>query len=161
MPTQASLLFGSNIYAILKAFGGGDINSFSMDPRHPVMGPMVIVKKGVPLGHPPPPPKPRPTEQPKAGEAVPGTAPKRKLSPESIFAIILVVLLASLAGLALLTPRNEGGLAFLTQFFLFTFAVALGIFATLSVVVGLQSPLMSLTNAISGLLLLGGNYPDF
>ncbi|KAL0224505.1 hypothetical protein P9112_003895 [Eukaryota sp. TZLM1-RC] len=158
MPSQASELYSANVVAILKAFGDdppGDVCLFNMDPCNPVIGRMIIVKKGCPVEHPPLPLAPA-QEESKVETVEPPLVKRRYLSPDALFFLIIALLLGALSGLAVATPRTAGGLDFLRQFLLFVLSVIAGVYVTLGVVVGLQSPLMSLTNAITGLVLVGG-----
>ncbi|KAL0220784.1 hypothetical protein RCL1_000638 [Eukaryota sp. TZLM3-RCL] len=157
MPTQASELYAANVFAILKQFGGGDLDTFNMCPDDPVIGRMVLAKRGVLIEHPPL-PNPKPPQEP--AEGVPCEtilAPTRKhWSRQSIFLLAAVILLAALVGLAIITPRTAAGMDFLRQFFLFVLAIIASVYVTLRVTTGLQSPLMSLTNSITGLVVVGG-----
>ncbi len=146
MASQASQLYGMNLYHLLDDMGGGA--KFHIDLEDEVVRGAIVAQNGVVMwpppkvAAPPPPPKPAPA-------AVIGKEPKKKskLGQAVTLAIAIVILL----GLAVSAPQS-----FLQHFTVFVLAIFLGWQVIWNVTPALHTPLMSVTNAISGIIILGG-----
>jgi len=171
MSLQASLLYATNIVHLLEEMGGAA--KFAIDEQNDIVRPMTVLKDGVLTWPPPPPPKPA------AGAAAgtsavaqpaskPAAAPKPSSQPApkahkshghgepsgppsaSTWWLLLAAGLA-LFGVGLGAPQN-----FLTHLTVFVLACFIGYQVVWSVTPALHTPLMSVTNAISGIIVVGG-----
>ncbi|XP_072028728.1 NAD(P) transhydrogenase, mitochondrial-like [Amphiura filiformis] len=161
LPTQSSTLYGNNISKLLLSFGEKD--HFDIDLEDEVVRGSIVLKDGQ-MMWPPPPPKEQPT---------PPSAPKPKAAlvaePVNPFNVKLTNSVTYTAGLAALTGLGmlSPGAGFNTMLTTFSLAGIVGYHTVWGVTPALHSPLMSVTNAISGitavggLLVMGGGYlPD-
>ena len=75
----------------------------------------------------------------------------------TVLAVFAVAMLAGLAwtGQALAAETAEGGHDFISQFSIFVLAVFVGYYVVWSVTPALHTPLMSVTNAISSVIVVG------
>jgi NAD(P) transhydrogenase subunit alpha len=174
MSLQASTLYATNVVNLLEEMGGGA--AFTIDDQNDIVRPMTVVKEGVLTWPPPPAPAApasasqghAPAALTEAAEASSGsTSPKparaKKASakaghhgptpgPPSKSAWIAV----GVAGVALLGLGAVAPSSFLTHFTVFVLACFVGYHVVWSVTAALHTPLMSVTNAISGIIVLGG-----
>jgi NAD(P) transhydrogenase subunit alpha len=155
MAQQASTLYAINIVNLLDEMGGGA--QFTIDESNDIVRPMTVLKDGQWMW---PPPKPTETQVAATPTATakkpvysahhgPPVAESGKSSVKS-WAMVLV------AGLALLGIGLGAPPAFLTHFTVFVLACFIGYQVIWSVTPALHTPLMSVTNAISGIIVLGG-----
>ncbi|MDP2315218.1 MAG: Re/Si-specific NAD(P)(+) transhydrogenase subunit alpha [Pseudomonadota bacterium] len=172
MAVQASQLYATNLCHLLDDMGGGA--KFRVDMDDEVVRTMTVAHAGAITWPPPAPaPKPAPVAVPKAPTAAPPTvqaattpsgrpnavqksggksgghghgAPRGNGSPVGLF----------LAGFALLALGVVAPPAFLTHLLVFVLACFIGYQVVWNVTPALHTPLMSVTNAISGIILLGG-----
>lgn len=144
----ASLLFGNNLTHLLTDLGGA--SNFHLDLADEVVRGALIVQSGEVIW--PPPPK-----APAAVPATPAATPKAAPAPVvkkssgvggSIFAIIAA---AAFIGLGFVAPP-----AFLSHLTVFALACIVGWQVVWNVTPALHTPLMSVTNAISGIIVIGG-----
>jgi NAD(P) transhydrogenase subunit alpha len=155
MPAHSSQFFGQNILHLLKEMGDGD--SFSVDLDNEIIRQSIILHTGELMWPPPkveaPPPPPSPT--PKVVKSKPEVlpvAPSRGLLDRARSAGLSVVLIAGLIGaVGAVTPPE-----FVAHFTVFVLACFIGWQVVWSVSAALHTPLMSVTNAISGIILIGG-----
>jgi NAD(P) transhydrogenase subunit alpha len=171
MSLQASLLYATNIVHLLEEMGGA--SAFAIDERNDIVRPMTVLKDGVLMWPPPPPPKPAAAAaagtsavaQP-ASKPAPAPKPSSQPAPKahkshghgepsgppsaSTWWLLLVAGLA-LFGVGLGAPQN-----FLTHLTVFVLACFIGYQVVWSVTPALHTPLMSVTNAISGIIVVGG-----
>lgn len=155
MAPQSSQLYGTNLYHLLDDMtkGGG----YHVDMEDEVVRGALIVYEGERL--PPPPPK-APSEAPKpaAPPAPPKPVEAAVKAPEkssSSFNIRDFVVLG-LIGLVLLTIGIGAPTSFLSHFTVFVLACFVGWQVIWNVKPALHTPLMSVTNAISGIIIIGG-----
>ena len=143
----ASHLYGNNLVHLLTDMGGA--KAFTIDETDEVVRGALILHQGAlkwpaPKKNPPPAPlkqaaaSPKPTKSAKAGG---GTG-------SAVAALIAAVLLT---GLGLVAPSE-----FLSHFTVFALACVIGWQVIWNVKPALHTPLMSVTNAISGIILVGG-----
>ena len=145
----SSQLYGTNLYHLLDELGGAE--NFNIDMSDDVLRSATIVKSGEVTW--PPPPVSVSAAPAKQAEpaALPTAAAKSKSSP----AIFQYVGLA-LAALALLGVAMTGNRSFIADFTVFVLACIVGWQVIWNVSASLHTPLMSVTNAISGIIIVGG-----
>jgi NAD(P) transhydrogenase subunit alpha len=175
MPNVASNLYGNNLYHLLDEMGGA--GGFKIDEENDLVRGALILNKGE-LRWPPPKlePSPQATPAKSEGEAKPveakpaapkpaasTPAPTPKSSKKShghghgggnkkpANPLWLV-----LGGLALVGVGWGGGDEFLDHFTVFVLSVFIGWQVIWNVSPALHTPLMSVTNAISGIIIIGG-----
>ncbi len=145
----ASFLFGNNLTHLLADLGGA--SHFHLDLADEVVRGALVLRDGEVLWPPPPrppaalPPDPKLIAAP-AVAAVKAAPSKSVAGP--IFALIAAV---GLVGLGLVAPP-----AFLSHLTVFALSVVIGWQVVWNVTPALHTPLMSVTNAISGIIVLGG-----
>ncbi|MFN8184805.1 MAG: Re/Si-specific NAD(P)(+) transhydrogenase subunit alpha, partial [Candidatus Nanopelagicales bacterium] len=146
LPTQASQLFGTNLVNLLKLTTPGKDGEFVLDLDDVVQRGMTVTRDGEILWPPPPvqvsaAPAPAPAPEP--------PPPKKKMSDTARLgwiggAAAVFLLLSSVS------PEP-----FLGHFMVFALAVVIGFYVIGNVHHALHTPLMSVTNAISGIILVG------
>mgnify|MGYP003584412998 CR=1 FL=1 len=147
LPTQASQLFGTNLVNLLKLTTPEKDGQFVLDLDDEVIRGMTVCTGGELLWPPPPisvtaapvaqapPPEPIPPKEPMSDG--------KKLGLMGAAAAIFLVLSA-------FSPEP-----FLGHFMVFALAVVIGFYVIGNVHHALHTPLMSVTNAISGIILVG------
>lgn len=162
LPTQSSTLYGNNITKFLLSIGPK--GHFDINLEDEVVRGSIILHNGQ-MMWPPPPPKVVPqapvATQPAAAAAEP--EPVNPFNEKLTKAVVYTTGLSALHGLGLISP----GLQFNTMMTTFCLAGIVGYHTVWGVTPALHSPLMSVTNAISGitavgglLCMSGGLYPD-
>lgn len=161
LPTQSSTLYSNNIVKLLLSFG--EKNHYNVDLTDEVVRGSIILNNGEMMWPPPPPPEPSP-QAVAAATAAPELA--KEPEPPNYFNITLKDSLmytgglGGLIGLGIASPNP----AFTTMVTTFGLAGIVGYHTVWGVTPALHSPLMSVTNAISGItavggmLLMGGGY---
>ena len=165
LPTHASQFFGTNVVNLLSDMGGAD--DFKVDFEDEVLRKSTIVREGE-LTWPPPPDPEKPAADEPAKAAVPAPeAPLPKKSsghghgpsgepmavgPRNMIALTLAVVLAIIGFTAESAPVPH----FVQQVTVFLLACFIGWQVVWSVTPALHTPLMSVTNAISGIIVVGG-----
>ncbi len=156
MPRHTSQLFGTNIVHLMALLTPGKDGELVLDLKDPVQRGMTLAHKGEVLW--PPPPVAVSAAPAKAAEVAPAIDPaekarlaaaeaKRKATRRNISYLIGAVL-----SLLLLTYSPSETVQHLTVFAL---AVIVGYYVISNVSHSLHTPLMSQTNAISGVILVG------
>lgn len=148
LPTQASQLFGTNLVNLLKLLTPGKDGQPVLDLEDTVVRGMTVTKDGEVLW---PPPPVQVSAAPAAAVAAPAPHhavakprdPRRKYG--LIGAGVVVYLLIAALGPASLLPH----------FTVFMLAVVVGYYVIGHVHHALHTPLMSVTNAISGIIVVG------
>ncbi|HEY9851139.1 MAG TPA: Re/Si-specific NAD(P)(+) transhydrogenase subunit alpha [Leptolyngbyaceae cyanobacterium] len=153
MAPQSSQLYGTNLFHLLDDMtkGGG----YKVDMEDEVVRGALIVYEGERL--PPPPPKAQPeAPKPAASTAKPvETVQKAPEKPNSGFGTRDLIVLG-LTGLALFGVGVGTPSSFLSHFTVFVLACFVGWQVIWNVKPALHTPLMSVTNAISGIIIIGG-----
>jgi NAD(P) transhydrogenase subunit alpha len=147
MATTASQLYGMNLVNLLTDMGGGA--NWKVNLEDEVVRGATVIHAGEAL---PPPVKAAPPPAAPAAKAAAVTnaaEPKRSSGLGSL--LFLVIAGAALAGLGMVAPKE-----FLSHFTVFVLACFIGWQVVWNVTPALHTPLMSVTNAISGIILLGG-----
>ena len=150
----ASVLFGNNLTHLLADLGGA--SHFHLDLADEVVRGALVLRQGELLWPPParppvalpPAPKASATKIPVAAAAKPVVAAKKTSVAGPIFALIAA---AALVGLGLVAPPD-----FLSHLTVFALACIVGWQVVWNVTPALHTPLMSVTNAISGIIVIGG-----
>ncbi|KAG0729165.1 NAD(P) transhydrogenase, mitochondrial [Chionoecetes opilio] len=153
LPTQASFLYGNNISKFLLSIGDKDHYNINLEDE--VVRGSILLQNGELMWPPPPPPAPAPGAAPAAAAAA---VVKEPPPPPNYFNITFkdasgyAVGLGSLMALGMGSP-NPAMTQMMTTFSL---AGIVGYHTVWSVTPALHSPLMSVTNAISGITAVGG-----
>ncbi|MGY2130335.1 Re/Si-specific NAD(P)(+) transhydrogenase subunit alpha [Blastococcus sp. SYSU DS0617] len=153
LPAQASQLYGTNLVNLLKLLTPGKDGALVLDMDDVVQRAITVVREGEKTWPPPPvqvsaaPPAPAP---PTAGAtaALP-EVPEKTPAPARRFALVG----AAAAALFLLTAFSPSELV--QHFTVFALAVVVGFYVISGVHHALHTPLMSVTNAISGIIVVG------
>lgn len=146
----ASFLFGNNLTHLLADLGGA--SHFHLDLADEVVRGALVLRDGELLWPPPArlpvvlPPEPKVIAPPAA--AVAAKAPVSGGAAGSVFALLAAV---AFVALGMVAPP-----AFLSHLTVFALAVIIGWQVVWNVTPALHTPLMSVTNAISGIIVLGG-----
>ncbi|CDJ61620.1 transhydrogenase, putative [Eimeria maxima] len=158
MPVQASELFSMNMCNLLEDLGGGSNFRVNMDDE--VIRGLVAVYQGRNVWQPPQPTPvsrtpPRSMQMPPAPSA--GAAPARiggafaqALASDAFFAMCLVVAAAVVGLLGIVLDPME-----LKHLTLLALSLIVGYYCVWAVTPALHTPLMSVTNALSGVIVIG------
>lgn len=147
LPTQASQLYGTNIVNLLKLMCKEKDGTLNIDFEDIIIRGVTVAKEGEVTW---PAPPIQVSAQPQQAAATPVKKPEPKpVSPYRKFVImgviaILFALLASVAPMSLLS-----------HFTVFALACVVGYYVVWNVSHSLHTPLMSVTNAISGIIIVG------
>lgn len=155
----ASQLYGTNLTHLLADMGGA--KSWHVDLDDEVIRGSLVLLNGELMWPPPKKPEPELKSKPKNPPSTvpPPEAKKQELAqqkpaPKKSGAgavVALLVIAAALVALGLVAPAS-----FLTHFTVFVLACFIGWQVIWNVTPALHTPLMSVTNAISGIILIGG-----
>jgi NAD(P) transhydrogenase subunit alpha len=171
LPKVASDLYGTNLLHFLDEMGGA--KNYKIDHENDAVRPALVLENGEKKWPAPPmtkaePPKPAPAPAPKPAEPV---APPKKghghggaASPPSKAAGIVMSVIGVFAAMAFLGLRfgrpdalaSAETLALLQHLTVFVMAIFVGFQVVWNVTPALHTPLMSVTNAISGIIVVGG-----
>ncbi|KZV80845.1 putative NAD(P) transhydrogenase mitochondrial precursor [Exidia glandulosa HHB12029] len=151
LPTQASTLYSNNIVKFLLSMGAN--NRFYLDLEDEVIRRSIVLHRGellwpAPLPPPPPPPQVAPATAVHKDDEVKAVTPWKKAVRD------VAVVTGGMTGLVALGKATTP--AFMANFFTFGLAGLIGYRVVWGVAPALHSPLMSVTNAISGLVAVGG-----
>jgi NAD(P) transhydrogenase subunit alpha len=153
LPTQSSRLYGNNLTKLLQLLGGPD--DFSIDFEDEILRGATVTKEGEVTWPPPKPAEPSPAPKIETkNEAVEPQSSEAK-SKSSLFSpgVLLGLVCLALLGLGWTSP-TEG--VFLHQITVFVLSCFIGYMVIWNVTPALHTPLMSVTNAISGIIVIGG-----
>ncbi|NRF29151.1 Re/Si-specific NAD(P)(+) transhydrogenase subunit alpha [Vibrio coralliilyticus] len=149
LPTQSSQLYATNLVNLLKLLCKEKDGNIDIDFEDVVLRGVTVVKEGE-VTWPAPPikvsaqPEQKPVEPTKVEEKVEEpVSPVRKLAA-------LAVGVGAFAWIASVAPA-----AFLSHFTVFVLACVVGYYVVWNVTHALHTPLMSVTNAISGIIVVG------
>jgi H+-translocating NAD(P) transhydrogenase subunit alpha len=155
MASMSSQLYGSTLTALLEELQD-DEGNMQVDLENEVVRGAIVLHEGKMMWPPPLPPAPPepgvPTKSAasvavaKAASSAHGGDDSKGISPLTLVAIGIVLLLIGYA-----VPDNK-----LSHFTVFMLAVFVGFQVVWNVKPALHTPLMSVTNAISGIILVGG-----
>lgn len=150
MANQASQLYGTNLCHLLKDMGGSE--HYTIDYDDEVVRGALILHEGTLTWPAPAAPKPVASNAPvttATTPVAPGTEDPKSKSSAGWLWLVLVGL--ALLGIGLGAPES-----FLSHFIVFVLACFVGWQVIWNVTPALHTPLMSVTNAISGIIILGG-----
>ncbi|CAG0891215.1 unnamed protein product [Darwinula stevensoni] len=153
LPTQSSTLYANNISKFLLSIG--EKEHFYIDLNDEVVRGAIVLKGGELLWPPPPPPPPSPAEVVAAATkpaAVEPPPPPNYFNITLKDALMYTSGLGGLLGLGMISPNA----AFTGMTATFGLAGIVGYHTVWGVTPALHSPLMSVTNAISGITAVGG-----
>jgi NAD(P) transhydrogenase subunit alpha len=152
LPTQASQLYGTNLRNLLTGLTPEKDGQINVDMEDEVIRGVTVIKAGE-ITWPPPAPKLQatpPPEQKMATAAPPAADATEEKSKGWGGAILLAVGALALFGLGRVAPAD-----FLGHFTVFVLACFIGYMVVWNVTPALHTPLMSVTNAISGIIVIG------
>ncbi|QEF98385.1 NAD(P) transhydrogenase subunit alpha [Stieleria maiorica] len=143
----SSQLYGTNLYHLLDEMGGAE--KFDVDMEDDVVRSATVVKDGH-VTWPPPPVSVSAAPKEKVVEsAAPSAVVEKKIGLFDVSLMVVAALL--LVGVAM--TRDQG---FITDFTVFLLSCLIGWQVIWNVTASLHAPLMSVTNAISGIIIVGG-----
>jgi len=148
LPTQSSQLFGTNIVNLMKLLTPGKDGQVVLDFDDVVQRGMTVVRDGETTW---PPPPVQVSAQPATSAAAAPVLVKvvKPKDPRRRYAVMALGALVFL-GVAKVSPPE-----FLSHFTVFALACVVGYYVIFNVTHALHTPLMSETNAISGIILVG------
>lgn len=148
LPTQSSQLYGTNLVNLLKLLCKEKNGEIEIDFEDTVVRGVTVVKAGEVTW---PAPPIQVSAQPQAAKAAEPVA-KAEVKPASpwIKFIIMAVAIVLFGWLANVAPKE-----FLSHFTVFALSCVVGYYVVWNVSHALHTPLMSVTNAISGIIVVG------
>ncbi len=144
----ASFLYGNNLVHLLTDMGGAA--SFAIDPDDAVLRNALVVHDGEITWPPPRSEAPVTPTLPKPLPAAPAPPSPAQKSP------LLATVFGALAAVSVLALGFVAPPAFLSHLTVFALACVVGWQVVWNVTPALHTPLMSVTNAISGIIVIGG-----
>jgi NAD(P) transhydrogenase subunit alpha len=151
MANQSSQLYGTNLWHLLSDMGGAE--NFKIDLEDEVVRGALIVNGGEIME---PPPKPALTVPSSNTATVKASAAAKPIIAEKKSSGVSSVILIILGTLVLLGIGVGAPSSFLSHFTVFVLACFVGWQVIWNVTPALHTPLMSVTNAISGIIIIGG-----
>jgi NAD(P) transhydrogenase subunit alpha len=148
LPAQASQLYGTNLVSLLTLLTPGKDGEVVLDFDDVVQRAMTVVREGEKTW---PPPPVQVSAAPVAAAVPPGEPVTRPKAPPPSRKFALVGLGAALLFLITAFSPNE----LIQHFTVFALAVVVGFYVIGHVHHALHTPLMSVTNAISGIIVVG------
>ncbi|MFD0031455.1 Re/Si-specific NAD(P)(+) transhydrogenase subunit alpha [Streptomyces sp. NPDC055059] len=150
LPAQASQLYGTNLVNLLKLLTPERDGQLTLDLEDVVQRAVTVVHDGETLWPPPPVAvSAAPAKAPAAPASPVDPTPPRRLSPAGRYGLIALGMLALFAIVAV-SPAQLA-----SNFTVFALAVVIGYYVIGKVHHALHTPLMSVTNAISGIVVVG------
>jgi NAD(P) transhydrogenase subunit alpha len=144
----ASVLYGNNLAYLLEDLGGAA--NFHIDLDDEVVRQSLVVHEGS-VVWPPPRKDPPPAPAKPAPAAPPPAADAHKPRSRGGFAVTVALAALALWGIGFVAPP-----AFLSHLTVFVLACIVGWQVVWNVTPALHTPLMSVTNAVSGIIVVGG-----
>jgi H+-translocating NAD(P) transhydrogenase subunit alpha len=166
LPKVASDLYGTNLLHFLDEMGGA--KNFKIDHENDAVRPALVLENGEKRWPPPPPkvepPKPAPAPVPVAAPPPAKHGHGGKARPPSRAVGITMAVIGMFAAFAFLGLRfgradsfaSAETAALLQHLTVFVMAIFVGFQVVWNVTPALHTPLMSVTNAISGIIVVGG-----
>jgi H+-translocating NAD(P) transhydrogenase subunit alpha len=150
LPAQASQLYGTNLVNLMKLLTPGKDGRLVLDFDDVVQRSVTVVRDGEPTW---PPPAVKVSAAPAAAAAAPTAVPAPREGPRLSPAARFAAIGAGLAALFSVVAFSPAQLA--ENFTVFVLAVVIGYYVIGKVHHALHTPLMSVTNAISGIVVVG------
>jgi NAD(P) transhydrogenase subunit alpha len=149
MAAQSSQLYGTNLCHLLKDMGGSD--DYKIDYDDEVVRGALILHEGQVTWPPPQKAAPAPAPTPAPAQPTPTATPAKAEKKVNLSWLWPVLAVAALLGIGIGAPSS-----FLSHFTVFVLACFVGWQLIWNVAPALHTPLMSVTNAISGIIIIGG-----
>ena len=150
LPTHASQFYGNNIVNLLKEMGGAE--KFQIDEANEIVRGALVLNRGEMRW-----PAPKPAAPPPAAkEAVAVRDVKAELEKARKRSTWTQPVAAGTLGVIFILLGLYAPAAFLQLFSVFVLAIVVGWQVIWNVTPALHTPLMSVTNAISGIIIVGG-----
>ena len=149
LPTQSSQLYGTNLVNMLKLLTPEKDGNINIDFDDEVIRGLTVIKEGS-ITWPPPPVKV--SAAPAAKPAEPAPVQKEEPEPKPWLKPVLMALGALIFGYV----ADAAPSSFLEHFTVFVLSSIVGYYVIWNVTSALHTPLMSATNAISGIIVVGG-----
>lgn len=152
MANQSSQLYGTNLWHLLNDMGGSD--GYKVDWEDEVVRGALVAQNGEVTWEPPKPaPVPSIHSTSTPGLAVQQAAQAKAASGfKNLGSLIMIIVgVIALTGIGVAAPQN-----FISHFTVFVLACFVGWQVIWNVTPALHTPLMSVTNAISGIIIVGG-----
>lgn len=147
LPTQSSQLYGTNLVNLLKLLCKEKDGNINIDFDDVVLRGVTVVRDGE-ITFPAPPIKVSAQTQPKQ-TALPTSSPEKTQNPRIKYVLMALACVLFLS-IAAITPTG-----FLSHFTVFVLACVVGYYVVWNVSHALHTPLMAVTNAISGIIIVG------
>ncbi len=148
MANQASQLYGNNLWHLLKDMGGAE--NYQVNLEDEVVRGALVLHEGNITWPAPKPATPAPIAAPKTVD--PAVVATKETSSKDKSGLVWLILAAlALVGIGLGAPAS-----FLSHLTVFVLACLVGWQVIWNVAPALHTPLMSVTNAISGIIIIGG-----
>jgi H+-translocating NAD(P) transhydrogenase subunit alpha len=149
LANQSSQLYSTNLRHLLTELSPEKNGNINVNMDDEVIRGTTVIKEGG-ITWPPPPPKLSAAPAAKAEAAV-AAAPKKSLIPEPIKSLLPLII----GGLMLFGIGAVAPASFMSHFTVFVLACFIGYQVIWNVSASLHTPLMSVTNAISGIIVIG------
>ncbi|MDQ7880341.1 Re/Si-specific NAD(P)(+) transhydrogenase subunit alpha [Microbacterium sp. QXD-8] len=148
LPQQASQLFATNLVNLLKLLTPGKDGALALDFDDVVQRTVTVVRNGE-ITWPPPPVQVSAAPAPAKAAAAPAVAAKKPMSAGARTGLVVAGIAALFAICAFAPPPLP------QHFLVLTLAIVVGFYVIGHVAHALHTPLMSVTNAISGIIVVG------
>ena len=152
LPTQSSQLYGTNLRHLLNDLTPEKDGEINVDMEDEVIRGVTVIKEGE-ITWPPPAPKlsAAPAQPPQAATAAPPAEQAKEPESKGLGTLIA----AAIVGVLMLAVGSVAPPDFLAHFTVFVLACFVGYMVIWNVTPALHTPLMSVTNAISGIIVIG------
>ncbi len=151
LPGLASQLYGTNLVNLLKLATPLSDGQIVIDFDDEVLRNMTVTRDGE-ITFPPPPIQVSAAPKPAAAEAEVVAVVEEPKAPKPWWVSFSLVAVLAVAAIALLTIAPA---SFVRLFGIFALALVVGYYVVWNVTAALHTPLMSVTNAVSGIILVG------
>ena len=149
LPTQSSQLYGTNLRHLLTDMTPEKDGQMIIDMEDEAIRGATVIKEGQ-ITWPPPPPKLSATPAVKQAESVPVVTEERKKPTLLRQSLPLII-----GGLILYALGSVAPSSFMTHFTVFVLSCFIGYMVIWNVTASLHTPLMSVTNAVSSIIIIG------
>ena len=149
LPTQSSQLYGSNLCHLLTDMTPEKDGNLTVDMEDDVIRGTTVIHNGE-VTWPPPPISVTAAPPAQAAAQAPVAEPPKKKKSGVKFAVTLLVAALALLGLGQYAPTE-----FMQHFTVFVLSCFIGYWVVWNVTPALHTPLMSVTNAISSVIIIG------
>ena len=149
LPTQSSQLYGTNLRHLLTDMTPEKDGQMIIDMEDEAVRGATVIKEGQ-ITWPPPPPKLSATPAVKQTEPAPVITKEQKKPTLLRQSLPLIISALILYGLGSVAPSS-----FMTHFTVFVLSCFIGYMVIWNVTASLHTPLMSVTNAVSSIIIIG------